>query len=136
MGSWGECSLHWVMAWGTHWGMSQRMLTITAGMCHLIVHPGIAVGRSGPMAERLCWIFVVHLQAGVVCDVPDISELVVHIPHVIFDVDGDAGRLQHLHGELLREGTNEQSSDCVDAGDLIRHAELFGLVPVLQVQYT
>lgn len=67
---------------------------------------------------------------------PDIGELVVHIPHVIFDVNGDAGRLQHLHGELLREGTNKQSSDSVDAGDLVRHADLFGLVPVLQVQYT
>lgn len=62
---------------------------------------------------------------------PDISKLVVHIPHVVFDVDGDAGRLQHLHGELLREGTNKQSSDGVDAGDLIRHANLFGLIPVL-----
>lgn len=67
---------------------------------------------------------------------PDISELVVHISHVVFDVHGDAGRLQHLHVELLREGTNKQSSDGVDAGDLIRHAELFGLVPVLQVQHT
>lgn len=67
---------------------------------------------------------------------PDISELVVHISHVIFDVDGDTGRLQHLHGELLREGTNKQSSDSVNAGDLIRHADLFGLVPVLQVQHT
>lgn len=67
---------------------------------------------------------------------PDIVELVVHIPHVVFDVDSDAGRLQHLHGELLREGTNKQSSDSVDAGDLIRHADLFGLVPVLQVQCT
>lgn len=67
---------------------------------------------------------------------PDIAELVVHVPHVVFDVDGNAGRLQHLHGELLREGTNKQSSDSVDAGDLIRHADLLGLVPVLQVQYT
>lgn len=67
---------------------------------------------------------------------PDIAELVVHVPHVIFHVDGDTGRLQHLHGELLGEGTNKQSSDSVDAGDLIRHADLFGLVPVLQVQYT
>lgn len=67
---------------------------------------------------------------------PDISKLIVHIPHVVFDVDSDARRLQHLHGELLREGTNKQSSDCVDAGDLIRHADLFGLVPVLKVQHT
>lgn len=67
---------------------------------------------------------------------PDIGELVVHIPHVVFDVDGDAGRLQHLHVELLREGTDEQGSDRVDGGDLIGHAELFGLVPVLQVQHT
>lgn len=67
---------------------------------------------------------------------PDISEFIVHIPHVIFDVDGDTRRFQHLHCELLWEGTNEQSSDCVDAGDLIRHADLFGLVPVLQVQHT
>lgn len=67
---------------------------------------------------------------------PDVAELVVHVPHVVFHVDGNAGRLEHLHGELLGEGTNEQSSDSVDAGDLIRHADLFGLVPVLQVQYT
>lgn len=67
---------------------------------------------------------------------PDISEFVVHIPHVVFDVDGNAGRFQHLHGELLWEGTNKQSSDSVDASDLIRHANLFGLVPVLQVQHT
>ena len=67
---------------------------------------------------------------------PDVVELVVHVPHVIFDIDCNTGRLQHLHGELLREGTNKQSSDSVDAGDLIRHADLFGLVPVLQVQYT
>lgn len=112
------------------------MLAITAGMHHVAVHPGIAVGRSGSVAESLRWVFVVHLQAGVVRDVPDISELVVHVPHVVFDVDGNAGRLQHLHGELLREGTDEQSSDCVDAGDLIRHADLLGLIPVLQVQYT
>lgn len=71
-----------------------------------------------------------------ITSLPDIVELVVHIPHVVFDVDSDAGRLQHLHGELLREGTNKQSSDSVDAGDLIRHADLFGVVPVLQVQHT
>lgn len=33
-------------------------------------HPGIAVGRSGCMAESLGWVFVVDFQAGVVCDVP------------------------------------------------------------------
>lgn len=136
MGRGGESSLHGMVCWRTHGGLSQRVLTITASMHHLTVHPGVTVGRSGPMAESLCWIFVVDFQAGVVCDVPDISKLVVHIPHVVFDVDGDARRLQHLHGELLREGTNKQSSDCVDAGDLIRHADLFGLVPVLQVQHT
>lgn len=68
--------------------------------------------------------------------VPDIGELVVHVPHVVFDVDGDAGRLQHLHVELRCEGTDEQSSDGVDAGDLVGHADLFGLVSVLQVQHT
>lgn len=67
---------------------------------------------------------------------PDISEFIIHVPHVVFDVNRNAGRLQHLHGELLWEGTDEQSSDCVDAGDLIRHADLFGLIPVLQVQNT
>ena len=68
--------------------------------------------------------------------VPDIAELVVHVPHVVFDVDRDAGRLQHLHVELLREGTDEQGSDRVDAGDLVGHAELLGLVSVLKVQHT
>lgn len=67
---------------------------------------------------------------------PDVTELIVHVPHVVFDVDGHAGGLQHLHGELLREGTNKQSSDSVDAGDLVGHADLFGLVSVLQVQNT
>lgn len=67
---------------------------------------------------------------------PDVAELIVHVSHVIFDVDGHAGGLQHLHGEVLREGTNKQSSDSVDAGDLIGHADLFGLIPVLQVQNT
>lgn len=67
---------------------------------------------------------------------PNVGQLVVHVPHVVFDVNCDAWRLQHLHGELLRKGTNKQSSDCVDAGDLIRHADLFGLVPVLQVEHT
>lgn len=67
---------------------------------------------------------------------PDVAELIVHVPHVVLDVDGHAGGLQHLHGEVLREGTNKQSSDSVDAGDLVRHADLFGLIPVLQVQNT
>ena len=67
---------------------------------------------------------------------PDIAELVVHVPHVVFDVDRDAGRLQHLHVELLREGTDEQGPDRVDAGDLVGHAELLGLVSVLKVQHT
>lgn len=77
-------------------------------------------------------MFITHKRVSL----PDIRELVVHIPHVVFDVDSDTGRLQHLHGELLWEGTNKQSSDRVDAGDLIGHADLFGLVPVLQVQHT
>lgn len=77
-----------------------------------------------------------HTHTNKRASLPDIAELVVHVPHVVLDVDGDAGRLQHLHGELLREGTNEQSPDSVDAGDLVRHADLFGLVPVLQVQHT
>lgn len=67
---------------------------------------------------------------------PDVAELVVDVSHVVLHIDGDAGRLQHLHGELLREGTDKQSSDCVDAGDLIGHANVFGLVAVLQVQHT
>lgn len=77
-------------------------------------------------------MFITHKHSSL----PDICELVVHVPHVVFDVDRDTRRLQHLHGELLREGTNEQSPDGVDAGDLIRHAVLFSLVPVLQVQHT
>lgn len=67
---------------------------------------------------------------------PDVAELVVNVPHVVLHVDGDTGRLQHLHVELLREGTDKQSSDCVDAGDLIGHADVFGLVAVLQVEHT
>lgn len=136
MGGWGQRTLHGMVRWRTHGGLSQRVRAITTSMHHITMHPGIAVRRSGPMVEGLRWVFVVDLQAGVVCDVPNVCELVVHIPHVVFDIDSDAWRLQHLHCELLWEGTNKQSSDCVDAGDLIRHADLFGLVSVLQVQHT
>lgn len=76
-------------------------------------------------------MFIMHKHTSL----PDIIELVVHIPHVVFDINSNTGRLQHLHVELLREGTNKQSSDSVNASDLIRHADLCGLVPVLKAQY-
>lgn len=84
-------------------------------------------------SDRKCSIKGLSQQK---CSSPDVVELVVHVPHVILDVDGHAGGLQHLHGEVLREGTNKQGSDSVDAGDLVGHADLFGLVCVLQVQNT
>lgn len=66
---------------------------------------------------------------------PDISELIVHIPGLVFHIDGCAGRLQHLHVELMREGTNEQSSDCIYTCYLIRHAYLLCVISILQIQH-
>lgn len=33
-------------------------------------HPGVNVGGSGAVTEGLCWVLVVHLQAGVIRDIP------------------------------------------------------------------
>lgn len=38
--------------------------------CVWSTHPGIAVGGSRPVAERLGWVFVVDLQAGVIRNAP------------------------------------------------------------------
>ena len=67
---------------------------------------------------------------------PDVSELVVDVPHVVLDVDGHAGRLQHLHVELLGEGTDKQGPDGVSRSDLIGHPNLLSLLSILQVQNT
>ncbi len=69
-------------------------------------------------------------------DTPDISQLIVHIPHVIFDVYSHAGGIQCLHSEVLREGTDKQSLDGVCTRQLIRHLDLFGLFSILQVDDT
>lgn len=95
-------------------------------------HPPVKLPVWRPSGSK-CRIKGISQQNG---SSPDVAELIVHVPHVVFDVDRHARGLQHLHGEVLREGTNKESSDGVDAGDLIGHADLFGLVPVLQVQNT
>lgn len=47
-----------------------QLLLMTQFACVLSTHPGVAVGRSWPMAECLCWVFVVDLQARMIRNVP------------------------------------------------------------------
>jgi len=67
---------------------------------------------------------------------PDISQLIVHIPHVIFDVYSHTGGLQCLHGEMLGEGTDKQSPEVVCTGHVVGHSDLFCLFSILQVEDT
>lgn len=50
--------------------LSVLQLLMRPFACVWSTHPGIAVGGSRPVAERLCWVFVVDLQAGVIRNAP------------------------------------------------------------------
>lgn len=117
-----------------HWALASRLLS--AAVESLSCDPNISIIGSCVVIEGLGWIFVIHLQTRLWCDVPDVGQLIVHIPHVIFDVYSHIGRVQYLHVEVLREGTDEQSPDGVRTGHFIGHSDLFGLLSILQVEKT
>lgn len=50
--------------------VNKTILFTSVFVSMLSTHPGITIGRSRPMAERLCWVFVVDLQAGMIRNVP------------------------------------------------------------------
>lgn len=67
---------------------------------------------------------------------PDVLQVIVDVAAGVFDVDGHVGRLQHLHGELMGEGSDKQSPQSVLTADLSRHPNLLCLLSILQVQHT
>lgn len=67
---------------------------------------------------------------------PNVLQVIVHVVAGVFDVDDHVGRLQHLDGELVREGVNKQSPQGISTADLCGHPHLLCLLPILQEQHT
>lgn len=121
--------------WGAH-GLTHGMLAFPSSVDYFSVYPHISVCRSGIVVERMGRVLVVNLQAGMVCNVPYITKFVVHFPCIILDVYCYIRRLQHLHVELLWEGTYKEGTDCVPTRYFIWHPYLFGFVSILQIKHT
>lgn len=66
---------------------------------------------------------------------PDVLQLVEDVASLIFDKDGCVGRLQHAHGELLREHVRDECVQRVQAANLVRDVHAPSLLPELQEQH-